>query len=264
MFKTPTTVTALLVAGMALALAITLAACSQGGTFRSTSQGGTGGSTTISQGGTGGSAPICAVYPSCNPGDQQVTSGPELDYSQDCPPERECYSLSIPCGSTLCVLAAGLHCNDLLLCNPGDTPNTWAACVKYPSYCYTNQLCTQSISCESSASPYGGICSGIGSDAGISETGDASADGNDAGRKPCCGDGIVDNEYGEQCDMGKLNGLCLDQSLAPLASGENLGDAGCPLGPWGILADTPMCICPENSSVLCTTTCLIPPVGIPN
>ena len=235
MFKMPTAVAALFVAGMGLVLAITLAACSQGGTFRSTSQGGTGGSTTISQGGTGGSAPICTVYPSCNPGDQQVTSGPELDYSQDCPPERECYSLSIPCGSTLCVLAAGLHCNDLLLCNPGDTPTT----VGDPdcgasAFCYTNRLCAQSIRCRQVPSPYGGICSGTWTDGGVLEPPDASADGGDAGRISCCGDGIVDTENGEMCDLGPLNGVCFDTQGNPAQSSctiECTKNCKMPIGP---------------------------------
>jgi len=253
MFKMPTTVTALFVAGMGLALTINLAACSQGGTFRSTSQGGTGGSTTISQGGTGGSAPICTVYPSCNPGDQQVTSGPELDYSADCPPERECYSFSAfdelgnNCGSILCVLPEGVHCDDSLSCSPGDARIMPEDCVRYPNLCYTKQLCTQSIYCESSVSPYpyGGLCSSTWPDAGIPEPPDASADGGDAGRKPCCGDGIIDTEYGEQCDMGSLNGFCLD-------SQGNSVHFGCGSG---IIS---ACPCPADTQELCTVYCQFP------
>ena len=69
----------------------------------------------------------------------------------------------------------------------------------------------------SAASGYGGICSGT-----WSEPPDASADGMDGGRIPCCGDGHVDEQYGEMCDLGNLNGLSLD------ASGNPTDAAGCP------------------------------------
>ena len=58
------------------------------GTGGSNGSGGTAGSS--GTGGTGGQGPMCALYPMCNPGDQQVGS--------PCPPERECYSLSVSCG----------------------------------------------------------------------------------------------------------------------------------------------------------------------
>jgi|GEM_PF-2501685 hypothetical protein len=180
------------------------------------SQGGTGGSATIGQGGTDGQ--IVACFPNCNPYDQQVTSGPGLDYSGDCPPERECYSLVNTCGSTLCVLPEGVHCSDLLSCDPGDTPTTLGnQDCGVRDFCYTNKLCAQSIRCR--LSPYGGICSGTWSDAGILEPPDASADSSDAGRIPCCGDGIVDYHYGEMCDLGPLNGKCLDSQGNPTKGG---------------------------------------------
>ena len=211
-----------------MGLAFTLAACSQGGTGSSvpiqggqagsatTSQGGTGGSATVGQGGRGGDIVTC--FPNCNPYDQQITSGPGLDYSVDCPPERGCYSLVNTCGSTLCVLPQGVHCSDLVSCDPGDTPTTLAdQDCGVQSFCYTNKLCTQSIRCR--PSPYGGVCSGTWTDAGILEPPDASADSTDAGRIRCCGDGIVDYRYGEMCDFGPLNGKCLDSRGNPTSAG---------------------------------------------
>ena len=216
-------------ASMCLSLALSGCMGSQGGTgglvpirqggqagSATTSQGGPGDSATIGQGGTGGY--ILACFPNCNPYDQQVTSGPESDYSGDCPPDRECYSLVNTCGSTLCVLPEGVHCSDPVSCNPGDTPTTLGSQdCGVRDYCYTNKLCAQSIRCR--LPPYGGICSGTWSDGGILESQDASADGSDAGRIPCCGDGIVDYQYGEMCDFGPLNGKCLDSQGNPTSGG---------------------------------------------
>jgi len=36
----------------------------------------------------------------------------------------------------------------------------------------------------------------------------------------CCGDGVVDTFYGEQCDFGRLNGVCLDSQMKPLDAGS--------------------------------------------
>jgi hypothetical protein len=115
-------------------------------------------------------------------------------------------------------LPEGVHCDDPLSCNPGDTQTTSDNCDDYLT-CYIQGLCTQFIYCTRSASQYAGICSGTWSDAGILEPPDASADGGDAGRLPCCGDGIVDYQYGEMCDFGPLNGQCLDGQGKPVASG---------------------------------------------
>jgi hypothetical protein len=170
-------------------------------------QGGQAGSPTTSQSGTGGD--IVLFGPNCNSSDQQVTSGPGLDYSADCPAERECYSLVNNWGSTLCVLPEGTHCSDLLSCDPGDTPTTpGSQDCGVQDYCYTKKLCAQSIGCK--PPPYGGICSGTWSDAGILEPPDASADSSDTGTIPCCGDGTVDSKYGEGCDLGPLNGVRLN------------------------------------------------------
>jgi hypothetical protein len=222
--------------GLGLALTITLAACSQGGTGGFVPiQGGHAGSTTTSQGGTVCSPPPCASYPMCNPSDQQVaTAGPNCTFpSWDCPAERECYTLQGGCGPILCLLPAGLHCSDSLSCNPGDTPTTSDNCVGSPSPCYENRLCTRSIYCRNSASPYGGICTGTWSDGGTLEPPDASAGSDDAGTRPCCGDGVPDYQYGEQCDLGPLNGVPLNTNKSspsfwnPDPNGIVLCDSNC-------------------------------------
>ena len=209
--KVPTAVAVILLAGFVEP------ACSSSAPI---SQGGQGGSTASGQGTPDGAAPTCIDLVSlppggpaanCNTGDQQVAAGPGLDSSGSCPPERECYTLQPRCGPILCVLPEGMHCNDLLSCNPGDTPTTPAdEQCQFPTLCYTNRLCSQFILCRATASPYAGICAGTWSDGGIPEPPDASAGSEDAGRKPCCGDGIVDTEYGEQCDLGPLNGAPLN------------------------------------------------------
>jgi hypothetical protein len=62
-----------------------------GGTIGTGGSNGSGGTAASSgTGGTGGQGPMCALYPMCNPGDQQA---------MDCPSGRECYTLSVSCGS---------------------------------------------------------------------------------------------------------------------------------------------------------------------
>ena len=195
--------------------------------------GGTGGSTATSQGGTGGSTtsrgapdastPACLVFPTCNTGDQQVTSGPGLDYSGDCPPERECYSLPAfdgpaNCGSVLCVLPGGMHCDDPLLCNPGYRQAPSYMYCGPSDFCYYESLCAPFIVCI--PIEYPSACSGTWSP------------GGDAGTIPCCGDGILGP--GEMCDLGKFNGVCFDASGNP-------ADAGCPPG----------------THILCPSNCLL-------
>jgi len=178
-----------------------------------------------SQGGTGGSC-VYLEYPPCNPNDQRVTSGPESDYSGDCPPERECYSLpgfdgfGHKCGSALCVVPEGVHCNDPLSCNPGDTPaiSTDEDCA-FASLCYRKVLCAQSLLCIVATSACAALQSGTWTDGGVLEYPDASADGNHAGRAPCCGDGIVDPQSGEMCDLGPLNGVAVDVNGNPTDGG---------------------------------------------
>jgi hypothetical protein len=61
-----------------------------GGTIGTGGSNGSGGTATSSgTGGTGGQGPMCALYPMCNPGDQQA---------MECPSGRECYTLSVSCG----------------------------------------------------------------------------------------------------------------------------------------------------------------------
>jgi len=74
-----------------------------------------------------------------------------------------------------------------------------------------------------------------------------------------CGDGVVDTNFNESCDLGNLNGACLDyESRMPPDSGAGSPvDAGCPLGSfdWN---STPVCYCPSGSMVFCTTSCQYP------
>jgi cysteine-rich repeat protein len=74
-----------------------------------------------------------------------------------------------------------------------------------------------------------------------------------------CGDGIIDTNFNESCDLGNLNGVCLDdQTETPQDAGEGSPeDAGCPLGSFD-WSGTPVCNCPSGSMVLCTTSCQYP------
>jgi hypothetical protein len=178
------------------------------GTGGSKTDGGTAGSS--GTGSTGGQGPICALYRMCNPGDQQV--------GMDCPSERECYTLSVSCGSgghntTTCLLPQGLHCDDSLLCNTGDTQirESDDGCLGNPNACYTKQLCTQSILCL------------FGTHAGVdAAASDASVDaGVNGGPMPFCGDGILQTNLGEQCDLGPLNGVRPDGSWGCVPCGTD-------------------------------------------
>jgi cysteine-rich repeat protein len=166
-----------------------------------------GGSGTVGRGGQG---PICASYRMCNQGDQQVgmDSG-DQQVGMDCPAERECYTLSLSCGSgqyntTTCVLPVGVHCDDPLLCNPGDTQTTfgdqgWIGCADRNS-CYQLNLCAHFIMCR------------YGADAGVdANSSDARMDpdapnaGVDGRTMRSCGNGILEPAYGEKCDDGNAN-----------------------------------------------------------
>ena len=247
---------------VSMCLSLALSACmgSQGGTggLVPIREGGQSGSTTTSQGGTGGATPTCndpllLPHASCNTGDQQVAAGPGLDSSGLCPPERECYTLQGVCGPVLCLLPEGVHCSDPVSCKPGDTPTTSAdEQCQFPTLCYTNMLCAQSILCRATASPYAGFCSGAWSDGGVLEPQDASVGSSNAGTRPCCGDGVIDGQYDEQCDMGNLNGMCVDAQVNPV-------NAGCPLPSDPLLSV--VCNCPAGSYMYCTTMCRLPPGG---
>ncbi len=231
-----------------------------GGTISSGTTGGTGGmiaTGAASIGGTGGQAattdfvPLCESGPGpCNHGDQSVAFqiGNPNATIPPCPAGRECYLLRMGCGYNLCMVPEGVHCSDLLSCNPGDTPIPQVS-VGYTGRGYTKQLCMQSIYCSAPSSGYGSICSGAWSDGVFVEQPDASADGEDGGTMPCCGDGIVDQ--GEQCDAGNLNGLCLDAQGRPVGHPENASCQSLPAS----------CNCPEypaHTSLSCSTTCQAP------
>ena len=116
--------------------------------------------------------------------------------------------------------ATAALCDSPLLCNPGDTLIlAWdASCGETPNFCYDKTLCAQSFVCETWRTT---TCSGTSSDGGLLGTQGAPAGGSDAGRIPCCGDGILDADHGEQCDLGPLNGVRLD------ANGNPTGPGGC-------------------------------------
>jgi hypothetical protein len=217
--------------------------------------------------GTGGSAGYShfpTFFPFCNPGDQQVastiglTSSETVDLSRNCPVERECYSVSGTAGQILCMLAEGAHCDDLPRCNPGDAQVTsWgysytqialdAIGCPDPGRCYKVSLCSQSILCRTAADagvpPV--VCSGTWSDGIPLEPSAASDAAGDGGPIPCCGDGIVNVDSRERCDLGSLNGMCLDAQLNPVGHPE---DMSCQ-------SVTVLCKCPAGTSVLCSTMC---------
>jgi len=86
-----------------------------------------------------------------------------------------------------------------------------------------------------------GDTSGAIGSGGISGT-DASVDvgARDAGY---CGDGIVETYLGEACDLGALNGVCLDLQMNPV-------DAGSRQNPEDLR-------CPDGTGVVCTTGCFL-------
>ena len=221
------------------------------GTGGSRTDGGTAGSS--GTGGTGGQGPICPVYPKCNPGDQQM--------DMDCPSGRKCYLMGVSCGpvqnTIICAFGvdagvdaatpdAGLDvrtmrpCGDGVLdpgeqCDDGNT-NSGDGC---------NAFCQ--IEARWQCPTPGQLCIPCGTNA------------CDAGPVGYCGDGILQTDRAELCDLGPLNGVCLDQQsrTPPDADQGSVGDAGCPLGSWD-WDGTQVCNCPAGSRVLCTTTCQYP------
>ena len=243
----------------------------QGGAGGTIGPGGEGGASAVATGGSGGTngpggaggiggtGGACASFRMCNGGDSQLGYGGfETDPSVGCPTGRECYVLQYECGNTFCMLPEGVHCADKLTCNPGDIETSFddRNCTEAPDLCYIKQLCANYIWCKDSMDAGAAASeSGANGDAPAAATGvDASA--LNAGY---CGDGIIDMNLNEGCDLGNLNGLCLDyQSRMPLDSGvESPVDAGCPLGSFD-WDGTPVCNCPSCSMVFCTTSCQYP------
>jgi hypothetical protein len=196
---------------------------------------------TAGSSGTGGqtcSLPPPRLVPGCNPGDQEIGDA--------CLPGRECYSLQFcPAAPILCMLPEAVHCSDPLSCVPGYKASGFGFFCG-GTFCYTEYLCTQSLVCMQDTTPH--ACTGSSSDGGLLGAQDASPGGSDAGRLPCCGDGIVDVDNWEQCDFGNLNGLCLDSLGHPLGYPEN---ADCQPFPAS-------CNCPAGTLSFCSTTCQIP------
>jgi hypothetical protein len=126
---------------------------------------------------------------------------------------------------TVPVGGSGLQCQSSPSCAHGDIPITSDEDCGVTAICYTAVWCGQSIRCRQT--PYGGICRGTWSDGGVLEPPDASADGDDAGMPPCCGDGFIDGQHGEQCDLGPLTGACVDEN-GKFAGYP--GDTDCPPG----------------------------------
>ena len=159
-----------------------------GGTGGTIAFGGAGGSIiggtagTGGKGGTAGSPPSqggCSAISMCYSGQMVDYQSGQRDLSGECPAERKCYSLYSGCFTTLCVL---------------------------PDY-----------------GTDAGVDAGA-SDAGVdSAAADAGASdlrvdtGADGGATPRCGDGILDQ--GEMCDLGPLNGVCLDNQGNPVSGG---------------------------------------------
>jgi hypothetical protein len=206
-------------------------------------------------GGIRGTGGTCASFRMCNGGDSQLGYGGfEIDPSVGCPTERECYVLQYGCGNTFCMLPEGVHCTDKLTCNPGDMETSSDApdCSKYQG-CYIKQLCASEIWCKHATDAGVDVsASATGMDTGASdaEVWDASEpeSGVDATYVPSCGNAIVDP--GEYCDLGSLNGWCLDSHL-------NSVNFGCAAN-W-----TTYCPCPGDTQEFCTANCQVPKPLLP-
>jgi cysteine-rich repeat protein len=174
-------------------------------------------------GGKGGQGPMCGLYPMCNPGDQQV--------GMDCPSERECYTLSVSCGSgeyntITCAYGA----------DAGVDAAAFDAGVDVTVDGRTMRSCGNGIlepnqgeKCDDGNTNNGDGCNAICQiEAGweCPTPGQScircGANGCDAGSVGYCGDGILQMNLGEECDLGPLNGMHLDQNGDPTDAG------GCP------------------------------------
>jgi hypothetical protein len=162
------------------------------------------------------------------------------------------------------MLPEGVHCSDPLTCNPGDMETSSDApdCSKYQG-CYIKQLCASEIWCKHATDAGVDVfASATGIDAGSldAEMWDASEPESGMGSiyVPSCGNGIIEEYFNEECDLGSLNGACiLYQGGHNQAGPGSSSDAGCPLGSFD-WSGTPVCNCPSGSMVLCTTSCQYP------
>jgi hypothetical protein len=130
------------------------------GTGGSNGSGGTAGSS--GTGGTGGQGPMCALYPMCNPGDQQVGS--------PCPPGRECYSLSVSCGlgqynTITCAYGAdaGVDAGALdvrvdVSGKPEPDSSSQRVGAPHPQPCLPDEVLNWGLNCSSTLP----LCSGVG------------------------------------------------------------------------------------------------------
>jgi len=105
--------------------------------------------------------------------------------------------------TTTCVLPVGVHCDDPLLCNPGDTQATfgdqgWIGCADLHS-CYQLNLCAYSLCadmgrcrcrCRRFRRTCGCSCPRYGSRWETMRS---------------CGNGILEPNQGEKCDDGNTN-----------------------------------------------------------
>ena len=107
--------------------------------------GGTAGSAAGGSGGVVGTGGACASFRECDPGDQMV--GYTRQVPLECPVEHECYYLQGSCGPTTCLLRAGVHCGDPLVCDPGDFPATADTPCRAADLGYEKYLCGKSLSC---------------------------------------------------------------------------------------------------------------------
>jgi len=169
-----------------------------------------------------------------NASDGALTSGGQAGSTGEV-----CIVCSAPGGAT-----AG-QCDASPSCNPGDMPITSDEDCGFTAICYTNVVCGQSFLCRAATSAR--ICGGTRTDAGILEPQDASADPDDGGTTPCCGDGSINADNWERCDLGNLNGMCLDAQWNPVGYPE---DMSCQ-------SRSVLCNCPAGTSVLCSTMCTI-------
>ena len=126
----------------------------------------------------------------CNPGDYQIGQGLgplHLSPGGLSSGTRVLY-LAIPMWPNPVHVPQGVHCNDPLSCNPGDTqiPQWTQDCAEPPNSCYFKRLCSQqSIICRYAAD--------AGVDAGASDASAGAVDtGVDVRTIPSCGNGILE------------------------------------------------------------------------